>query len=189
MWSFVINLEKINSNLLKQSRPNCICTTATIWSLVTDTWCGCGYKWRPETILFISFLSSSNMLMSKPPTFDHVTAPTSHHTISNQGLYQSRHDRYKSDGRVRSKIGKTPHFHNQSVLSNSSAMNFYPQFLQPTRMSDIIGAGSSNGSSNRAPSTRTSMKYSSSQSTAKTVSFYRSGDVYMQVCVSVVSNS
>ena len=126
-------------------------------------------------------MSGLSMLMSKPPNFDHVAISTNHQSISNEELYHTRHGRHKSERAAPAKHGKTSIFHNQSVLSNNSAMNFYPQFLQPTRMSDIIGAGSSNGSSNRAPSTRTSLKHSSSQSVAKTVSFYRSGDVYMQV--------
>lgn len=118
--------------------------------------------------------------MTKPPSFDHVTSRTNPHPpLSNQVLYQSNASRHKAG--AGSKMGKNPNHQNHSVLSNASAMNFYPPFLQPTRMSDIVGAGSSNGSSNRAPSTRTSLKYSSSQSAAKSVSFYRSGDTQMQV--------
>ena len=116
--------------------------------------------------------------MSKPPAFDHTAK-----TTDRQPVYQQRHDRYKTGT---AKFGKNTTTHNQSVLSNNSAMNFYPPFFQPTRMSDIVGAGSSNGSSNRALSTRTSVKYSSSHSTAKTVNFYRSGDAYMQVSESAI---
>ena len=120
------------------------------------------------------------MLMTKPASFDHVTSRKNQNpSISNQALYHAGANQQKTT--ANSKRGKNFNVNNHSVLSNASAMNFYPHFLQPTRMSNIVGAGSSNESSNRAASTRTSLKYSSSQSAAKTVSFYQSGDTHMQV--------
>ncbi|XP_076807722.1 lipoxygenase homology domain-containing protein 1-like isoform X3 [Clavelina lepadiformis] len=118
------------------------------------------------------------MLMNKP-VHDYTMPRPPPHQTHNPHLYQYPGN-MGSKMRNHSKLGHNSHLNNYSVLGNNSTMNFYPHVLQPTRLSDVLGAGSSNGSTVRAPSTRTSLKHSAAQSLAKNVSFYKSGDVQMQ---------
>jgi len=121
------------------------------------------------------------MLTTKPVLYGsamsrHQPNPVQHH----MGYSHHENTGHASKHGHSSKYGAVSTVGQNSTVGNDSAMNFYPHLLQPTRMSAPIGEESSS-SSNRSPSTRMSLKQAAAQSTAKTVSFYRSGDAHMQV--------
>nr|XP_026691111.1 lipoxygenase homology domain-containing protein 1-like isoform X2 [Ciona intestinalis] len=113
------------------------------------------------------------MIMNKQPSTYGYNMPRTHPGPSRPNLHGNTNYHHPRTGTKMAASSKLSH---STHDANDSTLNFYPQLL-PT---NGLTGESSNSGSNRSPSTRTSLKYASSQATAKNVSFYRSGDNHMQ---------